>query len=113
MNATVSKYKMGWIGIRVERSGKAARALKAAGFWKMQASDVNNRNGFDWVKPGAMAGALDEMNFSAVSKLGLVGLAVWFCDAQWGQSSAVTDAQWQDRRIIEADFNSKFPKGKR
>ncbi len=58
---------------------------------------MNNRNGFDYIKP------VVNKNDFAEKCLGLPvnGIAVWFSDAQWAKNNSVTDKQWQNRIILE------------
>ena len=110
----MSAYKLGWIGIRVIRVGKAAKILKNDGWMKMSSgAEVNNRNAFNWMKPVVSREKFETMDWTKLANAGLEALAVWITDAQWGESAAITDHQWADRRVIELDFNAKWPTGRR
>lgn len=108
-----SKYQMGWIGIRASKVGRSSKLLKKQGWMKLGHADLNNRNGFNWVRPVQEEKDFINKNWSELANVGLEGIAIWFTDAQWGADAAVTDVQWQKRAIIEADFNSKWPTGRR
>ncbi|OQB31526.1 MAG: hypothetical protein BWY09_02919 [Candidatus Hydrogenedentes bacterium ADurb.Bin179] len=108
-----SAYQMGWIGIRASKIGKASNILKADGWIKLGHADLNNRNAFSWVRPRRTKDQFTSMDWTKLANAGLVGVAAWFCDAQWKLNSALTDAQWQARAIIEAEFNSQWPTGRR
>lgn len=97
----VSKYKLGWIGIRASRLGRSGRLLKKLGFWKENHAQLNNRNGFNWVRPCKSAHDFKAIDWKALAAAGLDGVAMWITDAQWGSNAAVTDRQWQARIPIE------------
>jgi hypothetical protein len=109
----LSKYTTGWMGLRASKAGRSSKLLKRTGWIKLGHADLNNRNGFDWVRPGRTHEQFLAADWRELAAAGLVGIAVWFSDAQWGLNAGVTDAQWCRRAIIEADFNSKWPTGHR
>ncbi|MGD1088714.1 MAG: hypothetical protein ABR955_08310 [Verrucomicrobiota bacterium] len=108
-----SKYQIGWIGIRSSKIGRSARLLKNQGWMKIGHAEINNRNGFNWIRPVQTVADFNSKDWRQLADAGLVGLAIWFCDAQWGKNAAITDVQWQNRALIESQFNSKFPSGRR
>lgn len=108
-----SKYKMGWIGIRASQIGRASKILKNEGWIRIGHAELNNRNAFNWVRPVRTNEQFNTTDWTKLANAGLVGIGVWLCDAQWGKNSGITDVQWQNRAIIEADFNSKWPTGHR
>lgn len=93
-----SKYKVGWVGLRVSRTGRAGRALRQTGW--MRCDSAENRNGFDWLLPCKTRDQFHAMQWNTLAASGLDGIAVWFSDAQWGKSAGITDTQWQDRHSI-------------
>lgn len=97
----VSKYKLGWIGLRVERIGNATGWLKRNGWMKSYPAQLNNRNAFNWVRPCRTHQEFKEMSWHPLAKNGLAGLAFWITDAQWENNSGLTDKQWQERVTIE------------
>lgn len=108
-----SKYQLGWIGLRVTRHGRAAATLKRSGWMRSHHADRNNRNAFDWVKPTITHDQFDHTNWNDLASRGLEAVAFWLTDAQWGRNAGLTDRQWQDGRLIELEFNAKWPYGKR
>lgn len=98
---SVSKYTMGWVGIRCEKVGKASRYLSSKGWFRQNHAQINNRNGFDWVRPVCEKSFFDKLDTKKLSDLGLTGVAMWLSDAQWGKNSAITDKQWISRKFIE------------
>jgi hypothetical protein len=96
-----SKYKLGWICLRATRIGSAARLLKRAGWWKMGHAEMNNRNGFDWVIPCRTESEFNSMDWVPFASRGLMAVAMWITDAQWKDSLAVTDTQWENRKFID------------
>jgi len=110
---SVSKYKLGWIGLRVAKHGKAASALKRAGWIRIGHTELNNRNGWDWILPTVSGDRFDTQDWRPLATKGLEAIAIWFTDAQWGANTGITEYQWRDRRIIESDFNQKWATGKR
>ena len=76
-------------------------------------ADINNRNGFDWVRPARTHEEFDATNWNELAGAGLVAVAFWHTDAQWGATAGLTDAQWQDRRLVDLEFNASWPYGKR
>ncbi len=89
----LSKYKLGWIGLRCERANGVK--LKKIGF--IDIGRVNNKNGFDYIKP-----VVNKNDFAEKCRgLPVNGTAIWFSDAQWGKNRSITDKQWQSRIILE------------
>ena len=113
MNKTISAFQLGWIGIRVSKSGRAAKLLKRQGWIKQHPAEHYNRNAFNWMRPCRTEAQYLAMEWSPFAKAGLEGIAMWITDAQWGHTASVTDHQWQLRSTIEADFNSQWPTGRR
>lgn len=95
-----SAYRLGWIGIRASRVGKAARLLKADHWIEIDAAGINNRNGFNWVHGNRTKEQFKSVDWQKLAEAGLVGVAAWVCDAQWGLDAGLTDAQWRDRVIL-------------
>ncbi len=108
-----SKYQMGWFGIRASKMGRAARLLKNQGWIRTGPAELNNRNAWNWIRPGQTSEDFNQRDWSDLANAGLEGIAIWFCDAQWGANAGITDVQWINRAIIESDFNSKWPNGRR
>lgn len=105
---------MGWVGLRVSKLGKSSKILKRQGWFTTGgAAELNNRNGFNWIRPGKTNAQFNEIDWRELANAGLVAVAIWFCDAQWKFNAGITDAQWQNRAIVEADFNSNWPTGRR
>lgn len=98
-----SKYQIGWIGIRASKTGRASKILKKEGWIRLDHASLNNRNGFDWIRAAQTFEAFNTTKWNDLAEAGLCGFAVWFCDAQWGQNSGITDFQWQNRKNIERD----------
>ena len=114
MNTTVSKYKLGWIGIRVRKIGRASSALKKLGYFTRSChADINNRNGFDFIRPCVTGNQFDAYDWTMLAEAGLEGIAFWITDAQLGAVDGITDKQWLNRRVIEKEFNAKRPTGRR
>jgi hypothetical protein len=97
-NEKLSAVKCKWIGIRLEKSGRAAKKLKDLGFFRMTPAQVNNRNAWNWARPCAGRGIcdfraqiLDLVNFYAR------GFAAEFTDIQWKHNAGLTDLQWRGR----------------
>lgn len=109
----VSAFKLGWVGIRVSKVGNASKILKRLGYFKSGPADLNNRNSFAWLRPGRTKAEFDAIDWRQLADAGLQGIAMWFTDAQWGHTAGITDVQWQDRRVIDSEFNAKWPTGKR
>jgi hypothetical protein len=87
-----------WIGIRVERVGRAAKILTAAGFWREKSAALNNRSGCTYIRPcGSRAMEDFKLIFDRASAAGLKGIAFQWCDLQWKHNAGLTDAQWQAR----------------
>jgi hypothetical protein len=93
MKKKPSPYRLGWIGIRHEKSGRASRLLRAQGWLRLGHADLNNRNAFDWVRPTRTREEFRETDWRQIANLGLVGIAVWISDAQWGRDTGITDMQ--------------------
>lgn len=104
---------MGWIGIRCEKIGKASKILKREGWIKLIPAQVNNRMAFNWVRPVRTNDQFNATDWLSLANAGLIGIAIWICDAQWKVGGDITDRQWQNRAIIEADFNRQWPTGRR
>jgi hypothetical protein len=102
-----SKYKIGWIGLRVSRLGQSANRLHRDGWVKTGHAALNNRNGFDWIRPVRTREQFQETDWMDFAAHGLEAIAVWFSDAQWGMIAGITDNQWRDRRIIEFNQSEK------
>lgn len=111
--AQFNKYHVGWIGLRVQKLGRAASALKRQGWMRRARCDANNRNAFDWVRPLQDHAQFMATDWSTLANRGLEGVAMWVCDAQLSREDAVTDQQWSERAFIEAGFNAKWPTGRR
>lgn len=109
----ISKFEMGWIGIRISVHGKSSKLLKSYGWIKLGHAELNNRNGFDWVRPGITKEQFDQQDWTKLADTGLEAIAIWFCDAQWKNGSSLTNTQWKNRAIIQSDFNAKWPTGRR
>ena len=109
----LSRYAVGWIGLRVERLGSASHALISSGWIKQHHADLYNRNAFDWVRPVQTREQFEATDWRPLSNLGLSGMAFWITDAQWGKNAGITDAQWMNRAIIEAEFNRNLTHGRR
>jgi len=113
MKNSISKYQIGWIGIRASKAGRAANLLKKDGWMKTQGhASLNNRDGFDWIRPLKTQDQFEATDWTRYSFKGLEGIAVWFTDAQWETQTGLTAAQWNNRSIIEDEFNKICPTGK-
>jgi hypothetical protein len=99
-----SKYKLGFIGFRIEKWGQAKRFLKSLGGWELNPAQLNNRNGFNYCLPCRTMEDFKKFDFRVKGFNGLKGIAIWFSDAQWGQNSSITDFQWQNRIQIDPEF---------
>lgn len=106
-----SHYVVGWVGLRVKRHGKAARKLTSLGWIRMHHADLNNVNGFDWVRPSILKPQFLETDWRELERLGLDAVAVWYTDAQHGADAPITRSQWRERAFIEQEFNEKWPNG--
>lgn len=109
----LSKYQIGWIGLRARTLGNARKKLIADGWISVPMDDLNNRNGFNFVIPLKTKDAYLKTCWSTLSDKGLNGIAMWISDAQWAKNKFVTYAQWKDRSIIERAFNCDWPLGRR
>ena len=97
---TVSKYTMGLIGLRVQVSGRATELLRKDGWVRMHPAEINNRNGFNWVRWLRTKEEFQAMDWKRYQALGLEAVAVWITDAQWAADAAITDTQWRNRKAI-------------
>lgn len=109
----ISAYHLGWIGIRVSKVGRASKILKREGWIKMHPADLNNRNGFSYVRPCRTEAEYLATDWSGFARAGMEAVAFWITDAQFGHTAAITDHQWKLRSIVDEDFNRKFPTGRR
>lgn len=80
---------------------------------RLSIGELSNRNGFNFIVPVVTRDQFESMDFRSLADAGFDGIAIWFTDAQWGHNSEITDAQWQNRAIIEREFCSRFPNGSR
>lgn len=108
-----NSLKLGWIGIRASKVGKASAMLKGAGWIKLCPADVNNRDACNWVRPVRTEAEYLTSDWTPLANAGLEGVAFWVSDLQWGKSAAATTAQWSRRSVIEFVFNSVYPTGRR
>lgn len=108
-----SKYKMGWIGIRVGRLGGAGRLLRDSGWLRLDHSSPNNRDGFDWVLPCQTRSGFLAMDWRTLAGAGLEGMAFWVSSAQREADTGMTAAQWGERALIEMVWCDKYPRGLR
>ena len=60
----------------------------------------NNRNGFDYALPSRTREQFAAFDWSALEASGLVALAFWISDAQWGHSAPITTHQWNNRKAV-------------
>jgi len=98
---TQSAYKLGWIGIRCERTGMAWPFLKRQGWMRSTPAQLNNRNAFNFIRPCRTHEEFLALDVKRLASLGMVGIAFWITDAQWGKNAPITDKQWEERRVIE------------
>ena len=98
----MSKYKIGWIGLRVVRIGRASKTLQALGWiYAGRHGEINNRNGFNWLRPSQTESDFQTADWKRLASHGLQATAVWFSDAQWGKMSGITEKQWLNRVWID------------
>lgn len=106
MNKSISKYKMGFLVLRTQRIGTSRKLLNDSGFFKMHIGDVNNRLGASWVKPCASKNLCEQKNLlESLKGRGMIGIATWISDAQWGKNLPETDVQWQRRIDLSLAVN--------
>lgn len=96
-----TKYNMGWIILRLSKTGRAGRLLKRAGWMPTDRAAINNRHGADWLRPVARREMFEAYDWTPLAAAGAQGLAYWITDAQWGINAGATDKQWQRRVTIE------------
>ena len=94
---------MGWIGLMVEKKGKATPYILSEGFIEPKRIIAQ---GCQFVRPVSSKQRYEEkfkQNYKTrLEALGFRGVMVWFCDAQWAKDGMpITKSQWDKRVKIE------------
>lgn len=96
MNTPLSKYKVGFIGLRITKLGSSSKLLKKQGWMKLN-HPAHNRNSFDYIKWVISKDKFNSFDWQPFIKNNLEAIAVWCTDAQWGKDGGITDKQWKNR----------------
>lgn len=91
----VSRYKMGFIGMRLDKIGRARELMQKKGAMFFKPSD--EPNGFTVVFAVKFKENLTTAFVEKFHKQGARGVAFWISDAQWGNMEQMTREQFKNR----------------